>query len=124
MTKDHKTAILILKTARKLFIKKGFADTSISKIAKGCNINKSLIYHHFESKEGLWKAIKAEMISSYIDLEKKEADFSKTILNKISEGIKGAEKKVEDNPGITIIGIVVIAIALAVLYKTIKNKNK
>lgn len=58
------------------------------------------------------------------DRRKKEADFSKSVLNKISEGIKGAEKKAEDNPGITIIGIVVIAIALAVLYTTIKNKNK
>ena len=41
--KDHKTATLILKVARKIFIKKGFAATSISEIAKECNINKSLI---------------------------------------------------------------------------------
>ncbi len=85
--KDHKTAILILKAARKLFIRKGFAATSISDIAKGCNINKSLIYHHFENKEGLWKALKGEMISSYIDLEKKEAAFSANSLMDILEKI-------------------------------------
>jgi len=70
--KDHKTAILILKVARKLFIRKGFAATSISEIAKECNINKSLIYHHFENKESLWKAIKGEMISTYIGTIKKQ----------------------------------------------------
>ena len=83
--KDHKTAILILKVARKLFIRKGFAATSISEIAKECNINKSLIYHHFENKESLWKAIKGEMISTYIDLEKKESDFSASNLMELLE---------------------------------------
>ncbi len=83
--KDHKTAILILKVARKLFIRKGFAATSISEIAKECNINKSLIYHHFENKESLWKAIKGEMISTYIDLEKKESDFSARNLMELLE---------------------------------------
>ncbi|MBY0533407.1 MAG: TetR/AcrR family transcriptional regulator, partial [Rickettsiaceae bacterium] len=83
--KDHKTATLILKVARKIFIKKGFAATSISEIAKECNINKSLIYHHFENKESLWKAIKGEMISTYIDLEKKESDFSASNLMELLE---------------------------------------
>lgn len=85
--KDHKTATLILRAARKLFIKKGFAATSISEIAKVCDINKSLIYHHFENKESLWRAIKGEMISSYIDLEKKEADLSANSLMDILEKI-------------------------------------
>ena len=54
---------------------------------------------------------------------KKEADFAKSILNKISEGIKGAEQKAEEHPAITVVGIVIIGIALAVLYITIKNKK-
>lgn len=54
------------------------------------------------------------------DRRKKEADFSKTILNKASELVI----KAKENPGITILGIAVITIALGVLYKTIKNKNK
>ena len=86
MTKEaHKTAILILRMAKKLFLRKGFAATSISEIAAGCNINKSLIYHHFKNKEGLWKAIKGEMISSYIDLEKKESDLSARNLMELLE---------------------------------------
>ena len=44
--KDHKTAILILKVARKLFIRKGFAATSISEIAKECSFTTSTIEGH------------------------------------------------------------------------------
>jgi len=48
----------ILTAARKLFAKKGFSATPISEIASKAKVNQSLIYHHFESKEGLWKCVK------------------------------------------------------------------
>lgn len=54
---------------------------------------------------------------------KTEANFAKSVLNKMTESIKVAEQKAEDNPLITITGIVVVGIALAVLYITIKNKK-
>lgn len=57
----------ILQSAKKLFVKQGFAATSISQIASKANINQSLIYHHFGSKQQLWKAVKAYL------LEKEEA---------------------------------------------------
>jgi AcrR family transcriptional regulator len=48
----------ILKSALKVFIAKGFAGASISQIAKTAEINQSLIYHHFQSKEDLWVCVK------------------------------------------------------------------
>lgn len=56
----------ILKAANQLFIKKGFAGTSISEIAKLANVNQSLIYHHFESKLCLWSAIKRETFEIFV----------------------------------------------------------
>ena len=53
-----KTRADILKAARHLFAKQGFAGTSMSQIAKRAKVNQSLIYHHFEDKASLWKAVK------------------------------------------------------------------
>ncbi len=55
---SEKTREKILSAARDLFAKMGFAAASISKIAAKARINQSLIYHHFGSKEELWKAVK------------------------------------------------------------------
>ena len=51
------TRKVILNAARDLFVKKGFAGTSISEIAKQAKVNQSLIYHHYANKESLWTAV-------------------------------------------------------------------
>ncbi len=56
----------ILKAAKTLFIKKGFAGTSISEIANLAKINQSLIYHHFENKHNLWCAVKRQTMELFI----------------------------------------------------------
>lgn len=48
----------ILDAAQEVFIQKGFAGASISQIARAAQINQSLIYHHFKSKEDLWICVK------------------------------------------------------------------
>ena len=48
----------ILEAGLEVFLEKGFAGASISKIAKNAQINQSLIYHHFKSKEDLWSCVK------------------------------------------------------------------
>lgn len=59
----------ILKIAQKLFSAKGFAATSISEIAKKAQINQSLIYHHFDNKETLWRQVKSNMLQRYKRLQ-------------------------------------------------------
>jgi AcrR family transcriptional regulator len=49
----------ILKAALAVFQAKGFSGASISQIAKEADINQSLIYHHFKSKEDLWMCVKS-----------------------------------------------------------------
>jgi AcrR family transcriptional regulator len=61
MTKSDKmnpTALKILQAAEELFLAKGFEGTSGQDIANKAKVNKSLIYHHFQSKENLWKTVK------------------------------------------------------------------
>jgi AcrR family transcriptional regulator len=47
----------IIQVAEDLFVEKGFRGTSMSEIAEKAGIAKSLIYHHFESKQALWQEI-------------------------------------------------------------------
>lgn len=56
------TRAKILKAARRLFVEGGFAGTSMGKIATKANVNHSLIFHHFGNKEGLWKAVKQNIV--------------------------------------------------------------
>ena len=58
----------IIKTARKLFAKKGFAGTSISEIANKASINQSLIYHHFKNKAELWRRVKHDVLIQYFNI--------------------------------------------------------
>jgi len=55
----------ILEAAEEAFLTKGFAETSTSKIASMAGVTKSLIHHHFGSKEALWDAVKVRRFSIY-----------------------------------------------------------
>ena len=53
---------LIIRSAKKLFVKHGFSTVSMEKIAKEAGCNHSLIYHHFGDKASLWRAVKAKLV--------------------------------------------------------------
>lgn len=55
----------ILDAAEALFLERGFAATSMSEIAEHSGVTKSLIHHHFGSKESLWAEIKRRRFGSY-----------------------------------------------------------
>ncbi len=54
----------ILKAATTLFIRNGFSGVSLGDVAKKLQINQSLIYHYFPSKEELWKAVKQPFLET------------------------------------------------------------
>lgn len=47
----------ILEVSEKLFLEKGYDDTSISDITKELNMSKGVIYHHFKSKQDIFETI-------------------------------------------------------------------
>jgi len=49
-----KTKEIIIKIALKLFLSKGFNETSMNEIAQEVGISKPAIYHHFKNKEELF----------------------------------------------------------------------
>jgi AcrR family transcriptional regulator len=62
---EHMTAQKILRAAEQVFMAKGFEGSSINEIAGKAKVHKSLIYHHFGSKEGLWKAVKTDLLEAH-----------------------------------------------------------
>ena len=49
----------ILEAALTLFVTKGYAGTSMGRIAVAARVPKSLIFHHFTDKQTLWRKVKA-----------------------------------------------------------------
>lgn len=58
----------ILECAKRLFAARGFNGTSISDIAKASGVSKANIFHHFESKEGLYLATIASIVERAKDV--------------------------------------------------------
>jgi AcrR family transcriptional regulator len=51
----------ILRHARALFASQGFAATSTAQIATATGLTKGALYHHFEDKRGLFRAVVEEL---------------------------------------------------------------
>jgi TetR/AcrR family transcriptional regulator len=62
----------IVEAAHALFVKKGFAAVSMREIALRSGVTKSLIHHHFGSKEALWELVKEQAISAYAEGQEAE----------------------------------------------------
>jgi len=63
------TRTAILDAAEEIFAEKGFADAAVSEIARGADVTKSLIHHHFGSKEALWREVKRRKFADYEALQ-------------------------------------------------------
>jgi TetR/AcrR family transcriptional regulator len=64
------TRFEILNAAESLFVMQGFGSTSLAQISRAANAHKSLILHHFGSKEDLWQAVKERKFSAFVEEQK------------------------------------------------------
>ena len=79
----EQTVQLILDTAAKLFLQKGYDKTTLQDIIDATKLSKGAIYHHFASKEAILIAVVDRM-----------GDFNSAVLAEIRDrkGLTGAEK--------------------------------
>ncbi|MEM7054168.1 MAG: TetR/AcrR family transcriptional regulator, partial [Pseudomonadota bacterium] len=61
-----------LDAAFDLFVEKGFADVAMREIAERSGVTKSLIHHHFGSKDALWKASKESAFGLYAENQRRD----------------------------------------------------
>jgi AcrR family transcriptional regulator len=85
---DISTEQLILETAEKLFLEKGFAMTSTTEIARVAGCNQAMVHYYFRTKENLFQSIFEKkfklLISSFMEGETTGATFEEKLRNKIS----------------------------------------
>lgn len=68
--RTEKTRAALLQAARALFVQKGYAQTSTPEIVTAAGITRGALYHHFEDKRALFRAVvvgEAQAVAHDID---------------------------------------------------------
>ncbi|MEJ2717340.1 MAG: TetR/AcrR family transcriptional regulator [Deltaproteobacteria bacterium] len=97
---DNPTKEAIFKAAESLFIKRGFADTPTSLIARKANVTKSLIHHYFGSKEQLWREIKRRRLYQYFEMQKNQLALAEPDAQCLEDAIVNFFEFLKSDPGL------------------------
>src|SRR5208282_2017118 len=57
LEQSQATRSALIKTARKLFARHGYADTDIETVARRTRVTRGALYHHFRDKQDLFSAV-------------------------------------------------------------------
>ena len=89
----------ILDAAEESFLARGYAGTSMSEIAKGSGVTKSLIHHHYGSKKALWREVKRRRFSSYFEQQMGLFASGGPSASLLRESMRVYFRFLRDNPG-------------------------
>jgi TetR/AcrR family transcriptional regulator len=92
------TRAAILAAAEEVILARGFARASTSAIAAKAGVTKSLLHHHFGSKEGLWREVKRRRFAAYADEQMRLLDDAGPAPELLRESIAFYFRFLRDNP--------------------------
>lgn len=88
----------ILAVALDLFAEFGFSHVSVNMIAKQAGVGKSLIFHHFTSKEQLWDEVKGAYFSAYASAQINLFEQEKDPIELIRKSMRYYFEYIKSNP--------------------------
>ena len=88
----------ILDAAEALFAMQGYGSTSLAQIARDSNTHKSLILHHFDSKDGLWQEVKARRFAPFVEGQQSLFSQGQVSLEEIRDTTRAYFELLKDNP--------------------------
>lgn len=56
----------LLRAARELFAARGYADVGTEEIVRGANVTRGALYHHFEDKRDLFRAVHLQIVDELL----------------------------------------------------------
>lgn len=87
--KDFDAEQIILETAEKLFLEKGFAATSTVEIAKEAGYNQALVHYYFRTKEKLFQRVFEKNAKIFLSAFYKNIEAEGSFEEKITKVIEG-----------------------------------
>jgi TetR/AcrR family transcriptional regulator len=98
MRDPEQTRTAILDAAEGEFLAKGFGGASLADIAQRADVTKSLIHHHFGSKEALWGAVKERKFSEYFELQMRLLEESEPTEELLRQSIQAYFRHLQKHP--------------------------
>jgi len=83
---ELETRDLILRHARRLFMRRGYADVSVGEVAEAVGVTKPTLYYHFGDKEGMYAAVLVDLMREVGGYIRAVADKGASVRDRL-EGI-------------------------------------
>ncbi len=97
------TRAALLKAARRLFCEKGYAETSTPEIVRAAGVTRGALYHHFEDKVALFRAVITEEYLAVADeITKSAKTIPGSAVDALKQGSRGYIKAMADKGRIRI----------------------
>ena len=100
LEKDSNTEQLIIETAERLFLEKGFAMTTTTEIAKEVGCNQALVHYYYRTKDKLFDAIFEKKIKMFISTLLQIGDDNIPFEEKLKRKIEAHFDMIKANPKI------------------------
>lgn len=95
-----RTREIILQAAEDVFTERGFSDASMSRIAKQANVTKSLIHHHFGTKENLWLEVKMKRFDDYFAVQRQQLETAGASPDNLRQAIFNLFNVLRNDPAV------------------------